>query len=253
MKKDRTRNHQHPDSSDAVELRRSNIQQNWFLQNIYNEWHAKLVAKIPTGSQPVLEIGANGPQYKDTLTGLITSDIVYAPSLDIVLDGQCLPFSSESLRGIVMTDVLHHLPSVRHFFSEAERCLIPEGKIVMVEPWLTPWSRLIYGLLHHEPCEPARRDWEFESNGPMSGANIALPWIAFKRDRLLFEKEFPKLRIVGLELDMPFIYLLSGGVSRKSLFPFKNYGFWRGFELRLRRWINCCAMFAQITIIKRCE
>ena len=114
-------------------------------------------------------------------------------------------------------------------------------------------ARFIYGLLHHEPCDPARRNWDFESKGPMSGANIALAWIVFKRDRLLFEKEFPTLRIVGLELDMPFIYLLSGGVTRKSLFPFQIYDFWRGIELRLRRWINRCVRFAQITIIKRCE
>jgi len=46
--------------------------------------------------------------------------------------------SDGSLRAIVMTDVLHHIPNVESFFAEAARCVRPGGVIVMIEPWLTP-------------------------------------------------------------------------------------------------------------------
>jgi 2-polyprenyl-3-methyl-5-hydroxy-6-metoxy-1,4-benzoquinol methylase len=50
---------------------------------------------------------------------------------------------TESLRGIVMTNVLHHIPDARAFLKEAARCLHPGGVIAMIEPWVSPWSRLI--------------------------------------------------------------------------------------------------------------
>ena len=74
--------------------------------------------------------------------------------VDIVLDGLMLPLAGGVLRGIVMVDVLHHIPQPRRFFTEAARCVRPGGVIAMVEPWVTAWSKLIYGKLHHEPFRP---------------------------------------------------------------------------------------------------
>jgi hypothetical protein len=39
------------------------------------------------------------------------------------------------------------------------------------------------------------------------GANDALPWIIFARDRLKFEQEFPDWRIETIKPIMPFRYL----------------------------------------------
>jgi hypothetical protein len=61
----------------------------------------------------------------------------------------------------------------------------------MIEPWVTPWSRLVYTRMHHEPFVPAAAQWEFLTTGPLSGANGALPYILFSRDRAQFELEFP--------------------------------------------------------------
>ena len=62
--------------------------------------------------------------------------------------------------------------------------------------WVTRWSRWIYGRFHHEPFDPQRADWEFPLSGPLSGANGALPWIIFQRDREQFEREWaPELHV----------------------------------------------------------
>jgi len=45
-----------------------------------------------------------------------------------------LPFADDTLRAIVMTDVLHHLQNLRRFFKEASRCVEVGGKVIMIEP-----------------------------------------------------------------------------------------------------------------------
>jgi SAM-dependent methyltransferase len=162
-----------------------------------------------------------------------------------------LPFAAGSLRAIVMTNVLHHLPQPRRFLADAAHCVRPGGALVMIEPWVSPWSRFVYGRLHHEPFEPHARTWEFPATGPLSGANGALPWILFVRDRAQFEAEFPEWRIEHIQPGMPFRYLLSGGVSLRSLMPGASEGLWRGVERLMQPCMSRWAMFASIKLVRR--
>ena len=88
----------------------------------------------------------------------------------------------------------------------------------MIEPWRTPWSQWVYTHLHSEPFVHDS-EWAIPRSGPLSGANGALPWIVFQRDRALFETQYPRWRIRTIEPMMPVSYLLSGGVSMRSLMP----------------------------------
>jgi len=239
------------DDPQTTYLRRQIIQEKTFLRRIYQEWYQAIVAALPPGGGAVLELGAGGGFMSEFIPDLITSELFYCPNIRAVLDGSRLPFSSQSLRGIVMTDVLHHLPQSRLFFDEATRCVRPGGVVVMVEPWVTPWSRFVYTHLHHEPFDPETLSWELPTSGPLSGANDALPWIIFARDRLKFEQEFPCWRIESISPIMPFRYLLSGGVSLRSLAPGWSFGLWKQFERTLGFWGNHLAMFAQIILRRR--
>jgi hypothetical protein len=149
-----------------------------------------------------------------------------------------------------MTDVLHHLPQPRRFFAEATRCVRTGGVIVMIEPWVTPWSRLVYTRLHHETFWPEMAGWEFPAGGPLSGANGALLWILFERDRTRFRQEFPLLHIRSICPMMPFRYLVSGGMSLRSLSPAWTFDLWRALERKLQPWMGAWAMFAQIVLVK---
>jgi SAM-dependent methyltransferase len=182
------------------------------------------------------------------IDGLITSEVFVTPGASVVLDGTKLPFAKSSLRAIVMTDVFHHIPAPRAFLAEAIRCLKPGGSVVMIEPWVSPWSRFVYRRFHHEPFEPDTKSWEFPVTGPLSGANGALPWIVFNRDRATFEREFPQLHIRSVRTMMPVTYLLSGGVAMRSLMPGFTYRFWRGLEAVTGAMTNTMAMFAMIVV-----
>ena len=172
------------------------------------------------------------------------------PGVDLVVDAHDLPFPDNSLRGIVMTNVLHHLGNAERFFEECSRCLRPGGVVAMIEPWVSTWSKWVYTRLHHEPFDPAASQWEIPESGPLSGANGALPWILFERDRSRFEAAIPELKVREVTPIMPFCYLVSGGVSMRSLMPSITFPLWRFIEAALHPWIRTWAMFARIVLVR---
>jgi len=207
------------DDSQMTEARRFIVKQNSFLLQIYQKWYSLIKETIPISSGNILELGSGAGFLEEHIPCLITSEIMFLNHCSVILDGQQLPFSAASLKAIVMTDVLHHIPNVRSFFSEATRVVPPGGVISMVEPWVSNWSSLIYLRLHHETFEPKAASWEFSSSGLLSGANMALPRIIFHRDRAAFEQEFPDWQVEYITPIMPFAYLASGGMSTRQLLP----------------------------------
>jgi len=239
------------DDPRTTALRRRIIQEKTFLRQIYQEWYSILASDLPAGAGAAIELGSGAGFLRDFVPNLITSEVFGCVGVDIVLSGLDLPIKPASLRAIVMVDVLHHLPQARGFFREAARCVRPGGVVAMIEPWVTPWSRLVYTRMHHEPFDPEAPAWEFPASGPLSGANGALPHILFARDRAQFEREFPMWRIRTIEPMMPFCYLVSGGVSMRGLMPGWSFSWWRGLEKLLHPLTGELAMFAHIVLQKR--
>jgi len=219
-----------------------------FLCAIYDEWYRMLAAEVPEGEGEALELGSGAGYCERYIPGLITSEVFAVPEVRLIADARRLPVRAGSLRAILFTDVLHHMPDVRQFFAEASRCLRPGGKILMIEPWVTSWSRFIYRNLHHERFSPEARDWHFPADGPLSGANGALPWMVFVRDRAEFEAAFPQLAIERIRPFLPFRYLVSGGVSMRSLMPGFTEPFWAGVERVLEPCMPRLAMFAFVSL-----
>jgi len=238
------------DDPRTTELRRQIVREKPFLTRIYQEWYEGILERIPAGERPILEIGSGGGFLQEMTPALIASDVIWSRLNDLALDGRSLPFAAGSLRAIVMTNVLHHIRRPRAFFREAARTVCSGGVICMVEPWVTTWSRIAY-TLHSEPCLRQAPEWEPSHGGPLSGANEAIAWIIFSRDRGRFEAGFPEWEIAEIRPQMPFRYLVSGGVSLRSLMPEWSYGTWRGFERLLEPWMGRLAMFATILLRRR--
>jgi SAM-dependent methyltransferase len=239
------------DAPATTELRRRIVREKLFLRRLYEEWYGLIRDALPELAGPVLELGSGAGFMDECIEGLVTSEVFPTPGAALVLDGTRLPFTRASMRAIVMTDVFHHIPAPRSFLAEASACLRPGGRIVMIEPWVTGWSRFVYRRFHHEPFEPTARDWEFPASGPLSGANGALPWIVFQRDRATFEREFPGLVVRRIQPFMPLAYLASGGVSMRALVPGLAYRPWRLIERALGPIERATAMFALIVIESR--
>ena len=240
------------DSPDRTFQHSQIIRQKSFLNQVYADWYLELFKGLPDKPLgPVVELGSGGGFCKDFIPGVITTEILPVVGVDVLLDGQCLPFKERSLKGLVMVDVFHHLPNIDHFLIEAARCVKPGGVIAMIEPWNTMWSRVIYRYLHHEPFNPNAMKWKIDPGGPLSCANSAMPWIVFERDRSRFEKKHHKWRIGIIKLHTPFRYLLSGGFTMPSLMPGRTHRFWHVVEERFKPFMPYLAMFAFILLIRR--
>ena len=145
------------DDPQTTDLRRRIIRNKPFLKRIYREWYEAIASRFSVG-ETVLELGSGGGFLRETMPRLITSDVFPVPGVDRVEDARSLSFADRSLDGIVMTNVLHHIPDPASFLREAERTLKPGSRIVMIEPWNNAWSRFVYGKLHHEPFDPMAVD-----------------------------------------------------------------------------------------------
>lgn len=237
-----------PDGENAAEAHARLIQSKHFLKRVYLDFYRELARRVGPGG-PIVELGSGGGCIKEVIPAAVTSDVVAAPGVDRVFSATDTPFEDESIGAFVMLDVLHHIPQPRAFFREAVRCLRPGGKVVMIEPAHTVWSRFIYTHFHHEAFVP-QAGWELDKEGPLSESNQARAWIIFHRDREIFAREFPALEVVELRLHSPLRYILSGGLSWPSLAPGWLYPAVQGLEGLLRpanRWI---AMFETIELRK---
>lgn len=219
-----------------------------FLKNLYNEWYNTIKKEVDS-LEPIIELGSGGGFLKDIIKNVKTSDVLELPTNDLTFSALDMPFENNSIGAFVMVDVFHHIPDINLFLNEASRTLKDGGKIVMIEPWNSFWGRFIYKNFHHEPFN-IKGNWNLPSNGPMSDANGALPWIVFKRDINLFQKAFPNLTIKRITPHTPIRYLLSGGVSRRSLVPSWSFQFFTFFEKILTPLRSFTGMFVFIVIEK---
>lgn len=188
------------------------------LRVIYDDFYDRLAAACRSGL--TIEIGGGIGNLKARLGELVTTDIQFAPWLDCVADAQRLPFAAFCAANIVMVDVLHHIEFPAVFFREVERVLRPGGRAVMVEPAITFGSTLFYRLLHPEPVRMSAAtlaEGRPDAARNPYAANQAVPTLLATRDRDLFHRRFPALRISRVDWFAFAAYPLSGGFQRWSL------------------------------------
>jgi SAM-dependent methyltransferase len=193
-----------------------------------------------------VEVGAGPGFFKQLLPELISTDLVWSPWLDVVADAQKLPFRSDSVTNVFGLDVLHHVAAPLSFLQEAERVLVHGGRLILVEPWITPFSYLIYCCFHQEDCDLSVLPWK--ADAPQSvpskkafDGNAAIPYLLFAgQNRSMTFESLPRLRPVVIEPFCLFAYLLSFGFKSMNLLPESLYPsiskferatlpLWRGF------------------------
>ncbi len=199
------------------------IQKKPFLKKLYADFYGQFLASIVNHeTKRIVEIGSGGGFIKTIAPGVKTSDVTSLPGLDYQFSAARMPFENESIDAFLLLNTFHHIGETGAFLAEVNRCLRSNGRLIMIEPANTRWSRFVYRRFHHEPFNPDV-PWDRPAGGRMTSANSAIPWIVFVRDRQKFEALFPKLRIRTLRPHTPFRYLISGGVSYRQIFPSWTY------------------------------
>ena len=223
------------DPEDILEERRKTWKSKEVIRGLYSKWYGSIADALKPGI--ILELGGGSGNLKDFFPDTISSDILFAPWLDAVLDAHALPFQNQSLDGIVLFDVLHHLSRPILFFSEAQRVLKPRGRIVMMEPYVSWFSYFVYRFFHHEALnwnvDPFHKSSPEEKKDPFAG-NQAVPTIIFEKHKEKFGTYFPGFSIVRKELMDFLVYPLSGGFHHPTLFPSFMWPALRSLENLLR-------------------
>ena len=194
------------------------------LQQVFTEFHRlfrKLDDEFLTAEGTRIELGAGVAPIRDSYPDVLATDVVHGDHLDRVLDAQDIDLPDESVRVIYGQNCFHHIPHPDQFFFEANRALAPGGGIILLEPYYGVFASFLYKrLFNTEGFDKEYLSWETPVSGPMNGANQALSYIVFIRDRSEFEAKYPALEIVHQELCTNYLkYLLSGGLNFRQLLP----------------------------------
>jgi len=231
-------------------IRHRLLQEKRFLNRLYQDWYNLIKVNLGNLNSPIIELGSGPGFLENYIPHVIKTDIFFHPFIHLVNDGMKLPFLLNSLDALVLLDVFHHMQNVKEFLDEAERTLRIGGRIIMIEPWVSKWSLKAYSLINHELMDANAKSWKFNSTGPLSGSNQALPWIVFSRDREKFCSDYPNYKIKKIQPMMPFRYIFSGGLSTWISLPEFFYPLIKKFEALFEKQMDYWGMFALIVLEK---
>ena len=227
------------------------------LRRVYREeFFARLLAQRVAHGVSV-EVGAGPGFLKEAANDIFSTDLICCPWLDAVVDAQRLPFRTTSVSNVLGLDVLHHLAAPMRFLEEVQRVLLSGGRLILVEPWITPFSHLLFRFFHQERCDLTEKPWlaaskdGVETKAAFDG-NQAIPYLMFgRRQRQVTLGQLPGFVLRTLEPFCLFSYLLSGGFNHASLLPRRLYPAVAGFErVTTRLWRPLAALRVLLVLEK---
>lgn len=218
------------DAESRLQLHLKMLKRKRMLREVFTEFHClfrKLDRQFLSGNGVEVELGSGVAPMRDSYPGVLATDIVYAPHLDRVLNAEAMDLPDKSVRTIYAQNCFHHFPHPDLFFRELDRVLVPGGGAILLEPYYGPFATFLYKrLFRTEGFDKTYPSWETPLTGPMNGANQALSYLVFIRDRKEFERKHPSLKMVHHEVVGNYLkYLLSGGLNFRQLLPDSLTGF----------------------------
>ncbi len=207
------------------------------LRVVYEEYYQQIIECLSNVEGKTVELGAGSGNFKEYLPDVISADIEECEWLDMCFDAHSMPFQDKSLSNIVMIDVLHHLSNPIKFLEEASRVLMANGRLIMLEPYPSPFSLQIYKLFHPEPFI---FDVDYYSKANVEDkdpwdSNQAIPYLLFYKHRYQFEQNFGKqFKMVMNEKLSCILYPASGGFENKALIPDSLVTMFKGIETFLK-------------------
>jgi SAM-dependent methyltransferase len=207
-----------------LEVHKKMLDKKRMLREVFDEFHylfKKLDLKYLKGDGLEVELGSGVSLMRDKFPKVLATDIVDAPHLDMILNAEKMSLEDGSVRVMYGQNCFHHFLHPDKFFLELERVLIPGGGFIMLDPYYGPFANFLYKrLFKTEGFDKKFPSWETPLSEPLFGANQALSYIVFVRDRVDFERKYPSLKIVHQQTVGNYLkYLLSGGLNFRQMLP----------------------------------
>jgi SAM-dependent methyltransferase len=98
-------------------------------------YHRELDLFVQNTHGPVLDLGSGGRRINEKT---VSFDLFHERSVDVIGDGQELPFKDGTFNGIIIQQVLQLVPFPDRILSESRRILNGQGKVYIEVPFLYP-------------------------------------------------------------------------------------------------------------------
>jgi SAM-dependent methyltransferase len=206
----------------------------------------------------LLEVGAGAGPSSIFLSdyNILRTDLLPFTVNDIRggVDAGHLPFKDEYFDGVIGLDVLHHLEFPMNAISEMLRVSRHPKKIILVEPYTSFISFIVYKIFHHENTSIFRKP-DFSRSLVQGKPEDGDQGIA----RAIFVNKHGKQvlsNIVGPDLQIkisfisPFSFFSTGGINRPIKFMHSVTRFFLQIEKYIPKHLNRLIASRVIIIIK---
>ncbi len=195
------------------------------LRRIYRSLHERIAKNLnPDLDGKIVELGSGIGNIAEVIPNCIRTDLFPNPWIDQIESAYKLSFADRTVSHIILFDVFHHLRYPSTAFKEFARVLIPGGRVIMCEPYISiPLGAILYGLLHHEPVA-WREKIEFLAPNGWSADQDSYYAAQGNATRIFFKgqglaENFKDWEIVNRERLSLISYAFSGGYSKPQIYP----------------------------------
>ncbi len=193
------------------------------LQKVYGDFYrliAQNLSNLPDSK--IVELGSGLGNIREVIPTCLRTDLFPNPWIDQVENAYQLSFADESISDLILTDVFHHLKYPGTALKEFARVLRKDGRVLMLEPYMSMLGLLVYGISHDEPIAVMKKiEWEapedwspekidyYAAQGNASRVFVGRGF----RSRLTDWRKIETIRLSA------FAYAASGGFSKPQLYP----------------------------------
>jgi SAM-dependent methyltransferase len=187
----------------------------------YADFYKRIVNRLSDVDGPTIELGSGIGKFKQFNSNAVITDVEPTRWADSVVDAERLPYADSTIANVVLLDVFHHLADPARFLDEAVRVLKPGGRVVLVDPYCSSLSTLVYWRFHHERTDLNASPFEHDAQtgvAPLE-SNQARATLVFFEHRGEYARRWPALPVVATERFAFVVYPLTGGFTRTPLLP----------------------------------
>lgn len=208
---------------DLIEQNQEHWDRKPILRTLYGDFYrliAKHLSNLPDGK--IVELGSGLGNIHDVIPDCIRTDLFPNPWIDQVENAYKLSFADQTVSNLILTDVFHHLKYPGTALNELQRVLQKGGRVIMLEPCISGLGLIVYGALHSEPIEIAKKiewfapeSWSADSVDYYAAqGNASRIFVGRKfRQNLKGWKKVETIRLSAIA------YAASGGYSKPQLYP----------------------------------
>jgi ubiquinone/menaquinone biosynthesis C-methylase UbiE len=169
----------------------------------------------------ILEIGAGAGISKNFLnkTNIVRTDYLnWDTQTDVLgnINAENLPYKDNQFDVVFGIDMIHHVNNPYKVLEECIRVSKKNGKIILVEPYVSMFSYIIYKIFHDEDTTYSYNFRKtYDLNNPQEGdQGVAKSMFKNKKGAIFLKEKEKQIKEITINLIHPLSFFSTGGLSK---------------------------------------